>query len=255
MSVMSRVTSPAGERTGATPGRLGVPWRTVLSLAAVMAYGDGFWMMALRGAVGSIERTQSPFASWLRESTLILPVFVFAVLGALTLALRWFGPVLTARTFAATALMVVAAGTLVGVAQIAVNSAYDYRLQSSLLQLMHITHHSNVKGLVALEQQATLGLQVSAVVYGLALLLVTNLVLVGWVVALRGGRLNAFAGSARSSQVNGVRLLTAAGFFASGAVHAAAIPDHLSEWPAAGLFIAVLAAAELVVAGRLLARR
>jgi len=256
MSVMSRVTSPAGERTGAALGRLGVPWRTVLSLAAVMAYGDGFWMMALRGAVGSIERTQSPFASWLRESTLILPAFVLAVLGALTLALRWFGPVLTARTFAATALMVVAAGTLVGVAQIAVNSAYDYRLQSSLLQLMHVTHHSNVKGLVALEQQATLGLQVSAVVYGLAILLVTNLVLVALAVAFRGGRLDVGipgAGNAGRSRVRDLRLLLAAGFFGTAAIHAAVVPQRLSGWVVAGVFFIVLVAAELAIAGLLLA--
>ena len=43
------------------------------------------------GRVGAIERTERPFADWLRESTLCLPVFVFAVLAALTLALHWFG--------------------------------------------------------------------------------------------------------------------------------------------------------------------
>ena len=74
--------------------RLAVPWLTVLPLAIVMAYADGFWMVALRGAVGAIERTQEPFTSWWRESTLGLPLYVFAVLGALMLAMRWFGPVL-----------------------------------------------------------------------------------------------------------------------------------------------------------------
>ena len=90
---------------------------TVLPLAVVMAYADGFWMMSLRGAVGAIERTEEPFASWLRESTLVLPVFVFAVLGALTLALRWFGPALRrTRTVLTAALLIVAAGTVAGVA-------------------------------------------------------------------------------------------------------------------------------------------
>ena len=60
----------ARQRAGALEGRLGVPWLTVLPLAAVMAYADGFWMMSLRGAVGAIERTQEPFTSWWRESTL-----------------------------------------------------------------------------------------------------------------------------------------------------------------------------------------
>ena len=45
------------------------PWLTVLPLAVVLAFADGFWVTSLRGAVGAIERTQSPFASWLREST------------------------------------------------------------------------------------------------------------------------------------------------------------------------------------------
>ena len=93
--------------------------------------------MSLRGAVGSIERTQEPFATWLRESTLSLPFFVLAVIGALTLAARQFGPVLRRpRTVVATALLIVAAGTLVGIAELAASSAYDYHLQSSQLQLM-----------------------------------------------------------------------------------------------------------------------
>ena len=79
-------------RPVATERRLSVPWLTVLAFAAVMAYADGFWMVALRGAVGSIQRAQEPFTTWLRESTLVLPVFVFAVLGVLTLAMRRFGP-------------------------------------------------------------------------------------------------------------------------------------------------------------------
>ena len=88
-----------------------------------MAYADGFWMMSLRGAVGAIERTDEPFASWLRESTLVLPVFVFAVLGALTLALRLFGPELRKSSTVLTALLIVAAGTAVGMALITVSAA------------------------------------------------------------------------------------------------------------------------------------
>jgi hypothetical protein len=147
-------------------------------------------MTSLRGAVGAIERTQGPFASWLRESTVILPVFVFAVLGALTMALRWFGPVLRAQTVVATALMVSAAGTLVGIVAVAANSVLDYRLQSRQLQMMDAMRGTNVASSLANQQQATLWLQVHAVAYGAAILLVTNLVLVGWLVAMRGGRLD-----------------------------------------------------------------
>jgi len=171
-----------------------VPWLTVVPLAVVMAYADGFWMTSLRGAVGAIERTQEPFTTWLRESTLSLPFFVLAVIGALTLAARQFGPVLrTSKTIVATALMVVAAGTMVGVYEVATSSAYDYQLQSSQLQVMgsmHTLDNASAGKSLALQQKATLGLQVRAVGYGSGILLATNLVLVGWVVALRGGRLN-----------------------------------------------------------------
>ena len=43
------------------------PWKTVVTLAAVLAYADGYWLISLRGAIGAIERTDHPFASWLRS--------------------------------------------------------------------------------------------------------------------------------------------------------------------------------------------
>jgi len=197
MSIKTTNTNATNERPGTLRGRLRVvPWLTVLPLAVVMAYADGFWMISLRGAVGSIERTQGAFASWLTESTLILPVFILAVVGALTLAARWFGPVLhKPKTVVAAALMVVAAGTLVGIAWVAASSAYDYHLQSDQLQLTAgmaaMPGMAQMPGMASLaeQQQASLGLQVLALGYGSAILLVTNLALVPWVVALRGGRL------------------------------------------------------------------
>jgi len=300
MSINATTTT---EHPGILRGRLTVPWPTVLSVAAVLAYADGFWMVSLRGAVGSIERTQEPFATWLRESTLVLPVFVFAVLGALTLALHLFGSVLrTLRSVLATALMIVTAGTLVGIAEMAASSAYDYHLQSSQLQLMASMGGTCAGGsCLAEQQQASLGLQVHAVSYGAAILLVTNLVLVGWVLAIRGGRLNVSTArpraartlpqpgpqgqadhesalqhgfavsvrhpapalpaaaslatdSAKSSRVHDLRLLLAAGLFGSAAIHAAVVPEHLTEWAAAGVFFIVLTAAELAGAALLLTR-
>lgn len=170
----------------------GLPWLSVLPLAVLLAYADGFWMISLRGTVGSIERTQEPFVTWLRESTLALPVFVLAVLAALTLAARWLRPSLrTWRLLLATALLVVAAGTLVGIAELAASSAYDYSLQSAQVQLKgSMAGMASMGGKTAEQQQASLGLQVRAVTYGSGLLLVTNLVLVGWVVSMRGGRLD-----------------------------------------------------------------
>ena len=185
------------EQHGTLQVRQGVPWLTVVPLAVALAYADGFWLVALRGAVGSIERTGQPFASWLRESTLTLPMFVFAVLGALTAAARWFGPVVRKpKAIVATALLVVAAGTLVGIAGLVASSAYDYHLQAIQLQLMDSMRSMpsmpsmGSMGSTAQQQQASLGLQARAVAYGSAILLVTNLALVGWAVAIRGGRLD-----------------------------------------------------------------
>ncbi|XAS67853.1 hypothetical protein V3C33_00455 [Micrococcaceae bacterium Sec5.7] len=240
---------------GAIRGGPAVPWLTVVSLAAVMAYADGFWMMSLRGAVGAIERTQEPFAGWLRESTAALPVFVLAVLAALTLALRWFGPVLSrARTVVATGLLIVAAGTLVGIAEVAASSAWDYQLQ---LQLMDSMHHGGSATVLPALGEASLGLQLASVGYGSALVLVTNLVVTGWMVAIRGGRLDvsqARRRTARSGRIGHGRLFLAAALFGSAAVHAAVVPEHLSEWGAAGAFFLVLAAAQLALGLLLLIR-
>jgi hypothetical protein len=186
MSTMS--INAIKERPATLRGRLSVvPWLTVVPLAVVLAYADGFWLISLRGAVGSIERTGAPFASWLRDSTLALPVFALAVIGALALAAHWFGPMLRKpKTVVAAALLVVAAGTLVGIGALAASSAYDYHLQTSQGALMS---SMSMGSTVAQQNPAGLALQLRSVGYGSGILLVTNLVLVGWVVALRGGRL------------------------------------------------------------------
>ena len=255
--------------------RRSVPWPTVVALAVVLSYADGFWMTSLRGAVGAIERTQSPFTSWVQESTLALPVFALAVLGALTLALRWFGPRLSPKTVVATALLIVAAGTLVGTAEVAASAAYDYHLQTDQLQMMDSMRGTCAgAGCLAQQQQASLALQERAVGVGGGLLLATNLVLVGWAVAMRGGRLEVSTApkpsrhhldnfpahgtrrsdSARRSRVDDIRLLLVAGLMGSAAVHAAVAPEHLTEWAAAGVFFIALAAVELGLAVLLIVR-
>jgi hypothetical protein len=98
-----------------------------------------------------------------------------------------------------------------------------------------------------------------AVLYVGAFLLVTNVVLVGWLVAMRGGRLRVArldteTGTA-GRQLDLVRLLLVAGLIASAHIHAAVIPEHLAEWPAAGGFFALLTVAEIAVAAALLAAR
>lgn len=232
--------------------RPAVPWPTVVLLAAAMSYADGFWIMSLRGAVGAIERTQEPFVGWLRESTAALPVFVVAVLAALAVALRWFGPEPSRpRTVVATGLLVVAAGTVVGILETAASSAWDYVLQ---LRLMEAMRHSSTGDAVADPGQATLGLHLAALGYGCAIILATNLVAVGWLVAIRGGHLEAGSAprAARRPALDDRRLILAAAVLGAAAIHLAVIPEHLEHWAAAGAFFLVLALAELAVGLNLL---
>jgi hypothetical protein len=178
--------------------RFPVPWPTVVSAAVLMAYADGFWSTSLQGAVGAIERTQAPFASWLLHSTLILPVFLVAVLWAFTFARRRLGPAPEPlRQVLVVGMLVVAAGTLVGIAQVVASAAYDYDLQSALLQNAGSTHaHSaatatgDLCGATCQARNLTLQVHVRGAAYASIVLLVTNVVLVGWVAAMRGGRLD-----------------------------------------------------------------
>src|SRR5919112_2815428 len=109
---------------------------TALPVAVLLAYADGFWLTSLQGAVGAIERAQTPFANWWRGSTLMVPVFLIAVLAALALARRWYGPDLRGtKAVLVTAALVTAAATLVGVADLVANAAYDYHLQANLIEV------------------------------------------------------------------------------------------------------------------------
>jgi hypothetical protein len=242
------------------PRRPGVAWWTVLPLAALMAYGDGFCVMSLREAAGAIERMDSPFQAWLLESTLFLPVFVIAVLAATSVALARFGPApRRTRAVLMAALLVVAAGTLAGVLGLAVSSAYDLHLQSAHMEAMNTMREEACDAACAAAQhRADLLLQVRAVAVGGGLMLVTNLVLVAWAVALRGGRMvlgtRPDGRSAPSSRIHDLRLLLVAGLVGSAAVHAAVIPEHLQEWAAAGSFFVVLAIAQFALGLTVLVR-
>lgn len=263
-STFSESSAPTRVLSGALdPARISISWSTVLPLALVMAFADGFWLTALTGAVGAIERSQTPFASWWQASTLMVPVFVFAVLAALTLALRWFGPLVrTPRAVLATVLLIVAAGTLVGLAAMVASSAYDYQLQSDQLHLMN-----SMQGLCTgncLEQQksATLAIHVRAVLYVSRWLVLSNLVLVAWIVAMRGGRVKAGITARRPttgrrrtrSRVGDIQLLLAAALIASAAIHTGVVHEHFAEWTAAGVFFIFLAAAEIATATAVLLR-
>ncbi|MFC6286116.1 hypothetical protein ACFP3Q_07380 [Nocardioides sp. GCM10027113] len=236
-----------------------MPWATVLPLAVLLACVAGFWVVSLRGAVGAIQRTDSPFEAWLRESSLTLPFFALAVLAAFGLSVRWRGAARRRGTTTVTALLVVAAGTAVGVAQLAASAAYDFHLQWSAARAMG----EMVGGCVDcldVDREATLALQVRAVAYGAAILLASNVVVVAWLWALGGGRLDASVvrrtrhprgrqGRARwpvrTSREADLRIVLAACLLGSGVIHAAVTPVHLAEWQAAGVFFVLLAVGQL----------
>jgi hypothetical protein len=280
MTTLVTVTAANHPRTSPRPR---VPWSTVLPLAVVAAYGSGFWLIVIRGAVGAIERTQAPFTTWLEESTLLLPLYVFAVLAALTLALRWLGEApLRARAVTVALLLVALAVTLAATVVQAISAVYDYRLQTT--QVTNMAAHMPDCHAQCLADQQHLGLllQVHALGLGIPVMLVSNLALLGLVVALRGGRLDvaaqrrvtlrlpAFARAGRPRGIGialheqddaqaGGRLgypdvLLVAGLLAAASVHATVIPEHLTEWPAAGVFFILLTIAELDAALLVLVR-
>jgi hypothetical protein len=253
------VGSSDRERTQITTA--GVPWTTVLPLAIVLAYADGFWITAMRGAAGAVERTSGPTVSWLRESTLALPLYVGGVLIAMMLAVSVTGP--RARSFRAvvtSAVLVGVAGTVIGSTVLIASSAYDYRLQLDL-----ISAGGAMPGMCATpdcltdQQQQSFDLQLRAVAVGAALILVTNLILVAWVVAARGGRLDLTRVRVRSSAAGtgrpGARtVVVACGLLGSGLIHAAVVPEHLEEWTVAGVFFSVLTVASVLLAALVLRR-
>ena len=233
----------------------GVAWPTVLFLAAAMAYADVFWMVSLREAAGAIERTSDPFADWLRESTLLLPSYVVAVLAARAVRRRGDPPGEgEARSFAATALALAGLGTVVGVLVLAASSFYDYRLEVALLE--HTTHTGCLEACVESQRTSTLALQLTSLGYGSAIILATNLAAVGWIAALLGGRLRLDgSGASRRPRVatamrprDGLTTVIAATLLGAAVLHGAVVPEHVAQWPVAGAFFMVLACAQAAAA-------
>jgi hypothetical protein len=261
---MSSLTLPtrtgrSGVGVASADRRLLVPWSIVLPIAVVLAYADGFWVTSLRGAVGAIERAQHPFGSWLLQSTLMVPLFTLAVLGALTLSCRMFGPTQrTVRARVASGLLIVAAGTAVALAELSANAAYDYHLQGGQAQFMDnmAGGHCNA-ACVASTNASDLTVQLRGLALGGRLLIVTNLVLVAWLIALRGGRLRAAriaGGEQPATRTDTLRLLLAAALGGTAVVHGTAASESFADWPVATVFFLLLSGAGVVVAARLLLR-
>ena len=251
------------------PAPAGVPWATVATFAVGMSCTAAFWLVSLTGAIGAPDRYARPFATWVMLSIALLPVFGAGVLGAMMLAKRWFGPVLHGwARVVATALLILAGGTLAGVVAIAASGAYDYHFQ------MHVLHTmGGMSGMapctgecIPREEHQILVLHIRGVVLVSQKLLLANAVLVAWIVAMWGGRIKLTNRSWRAkgsveepsepvgSLVDDVRLLLVGMLLGAAVIHAAILPEHFEEWPAAGWFFVGLTLAELAVAGLILSR-
>ena len=183
---------------------LPVSWVTVAVFAVALAYADGFWVTSALRAIGATANNQGPFLHWLRDSTLMLPPIVLAVLAALELTRRW---VAQGRReivqLAGAALLIIVISSAVSIAQVAISSASDYKFQASQLSLTHTNHFSTPAAIpvpasvtkpgacvdLCAARHSSMVVHVRAVGYATLVLLVTNVVLVIWLLAVRGGRL------------------------------------------------------------------
>src|SRR4051794_36594016 len=170
--------------SGRDTRRAGVAWSHVLPLAVVLAFANSFWIIVLRGAVGAIERTSAPFSTWLHESTLLVPVYVVAVLVAFRLAHRWFGSQPRGlRAAGGTIGLVGAATSAAGTLLLIASSWFDFRLQAGDLHHTGQMHMSCDPTCVSERVRATLNMEIKGVWVGLLLMLVTSLVMAALVVA------------------------------------------------------------------------
>jgi uncharacterized membrane protein YhdT len=182
-------------------------WRTVVVLGIVLAYGNGYILVALTGAAGAIERTNHPFPTWLEESAILVPLFILAELLVLRRIRRRNGPVLRSwKAVTVSALLIAIAGTVTGFVSVTVSAALDYRLQTQLIEFSSrfndqngdplITAGStaargNCNSMICNEERLSLAGDARGVAISAPILLGVNVVLVGWVLAAFGGRLGA----------------------------------------------------------------
>ena len=175
---------------------------TIAVLAVTIAYVDGFWSTSLQGAVGAIENVGEPFDRWLRGATAMLPVHALAVTGALMLTRRWVAHRRELMQVLTAVLLTAASTTLVSIGETTVRATIDYRAQVRGIELIHADHDGTPSasdaastdghacgGACTAAKDATLRTHVRGIGLASIVIAITNLVLVVWGLALRGGRL------------------------------------------------------------------
>jgi len=190
--------------TSASGTQLRAGWPAIIAIAAVVTFADGFWLTSLQGAIGAVARSQPPMQRWLRDSTLMIPLFVIAVVAGVALARRVVRPGWPeAVKVAVAAVAIAAATTVVGVAEVGTSSAIDYRIQSQELSAKHAAHATagtvpaDTSTTPAVSSEAlraqrrdTLHVHLRAIRKATAALAITNAVLVAWMLALFGWSLS-----------------------------------------------------------------
>jgi hypothetical protein len=192
------------DRVAGSLRSLQLSWATVVLTAALASLVSIFVMITLGGAVGAVERLTPPFERWLRDSILIFPLFVVAVVGAFFVSAKLVGDKKGWVKTATTLVMIMLFITVLGIAVNATSSAYDYYLQVKMMNTAeHLRHPTYLiqdgtpvlvggKGtcnLTCQAKNATLTGHFRGLGFTSIVLLISNAALVLWAVAIRGGRL------------------------------------------------------------------
>jgi len=201
---LSMLTKPDHDVLPCVPARErpDVSGATVALLTIVIAVVDGFWVTSLHGAVGDVASGQDQFHRWMRDSTMMLAPLALSMLAALALShrlTRWRGHALR---LVAAAVLIIGISTAVGIAEVSISAAADYTTQADELIHVHSIHTTTVvaaatsadaiqfsQAALDAARHLTLMAHVRGVEKASVVLLLTNIVLVLWVLALRGGRL------------------------------------------------------------------
>ncbi len=113
-------------------------WSLIVLFAIFITYMDGFWMTAIQGVVGAIERNEPPFSRWLRDSTIMLPLIILAVFVGFAYARHWFrNSQRKLIRFWGSALVITMISAGAGIAEAINSSLIDYRYQVHHVELLH----------------------------------------------------------------------------------------------------------------------
>jgi hypothetical protein len=89
-------------------------WMFAGLLAVLIAFADGFWLIAIQGVVSTSDRIEEPFMRWLRDSAMLFPLFLLAIIGAFRQAFRICAGRSRIVQFVASTLLIAGTASVVG---------------------------------------------------------------------------------------------------------------------------------------------